>query len=798
MLCPNCGTTNDAGARFCARCGAALPMADARPALHPGQTMNGGQFRITRQLGHGGMGAIYLAANTHAFDRLCVIKEMIAYYEPGDEAKARERFEREARTLASLKHPGIPDMYGYFSEGGHNYIVMEYIEGEDLENALERSPEGLDVDEVVRYGVEVCRVLEYLAAISPEPVVHCDVKPANIIIDRNSRQAVLVDFGTAKTRYLRSAAAPDPRRASVYGTVGYAPPELYRGEATPKADVFSLAATMYHLLTGDDPREHPFQWPGLESIPPQLRLTLEQALANEEEARLDAEAFRRQLEAFRAARASTIQPLVFPEGNAATTLTGVLDLALRYWGYAREILYDGSLDAWLRHTLHDPVAANVAAEAVREHAGTPDAGLVAFLRTLNPRLPEPAVTLTPAEVTLERSPSASASLEASNAGPGGWYGAVTTSAPWLRVTPHELSIAPGERVALQLGVDARALPQGAGRETARVMLGASQPVAEARVRLRGATASAAAPPAARPARPAPARPAATPRRRTVGRVLMALALLTALAILALEVLPLPIGGADVERGVEALQAGDWARARRLLANLDGTDGEQVRAVASVLNDEMVTIPAGTLRMGRDDGAIDERPVRDVPVAALDADRLEVTNVQYRWFVIDQGLSAPAGWSGSTAYPRGEALHPVTGVTWADAEAYCAWAGKRLPTEAEWEWIARGPEGRLFPWGAVELSPPPANSGNPEDGSIIAVGGHPDGATPLGVLDMAGNVREWTADRYGPYRDPHAPPEQGTRMAVRGSSWRTYNDVASARESADADTAADDLGFRCVR
>lgn len=794
MLCPQCGTANAPGARFCARCGAALPAPDATSTLRPGQTMNQGQFRVTRQLGHGGMGAIYLAENTHAFDRLCVIKEMIAYYEPGDEAKARERFEREARTLASLKHPGVPDMYGYFSEGGHHYIVMEYIEGEDLEQALERSPDGLDVDLVARYGVEVCRVLEYLAGITPEPVVHCDIKPANIIIDRNSQQAVLVDFGTAKTRYLNAPTAPDPRRASVYGTVGYAPPELYRGEATPKADVFSLAATMYHLLTGDDPREHPFQWPALDRIPPQLRLTLERALANETDARLDAAAFRRQLEAFRAARASTVQPLVFPEGNAATTLTGVLDLALRYWGYAREILYDGSLDAWLRHTLHDPVAANVAAEAVREHAGAPDAGLVAFLRELNPRLPDPAVTLSPSEVTLDRTPGATATLTASNAGPGGWYGAVTASATWLHVTPSELVMAPGARAELRLSVDDASAPTGAGRHTARVALGASTPIAEAQVRLTPVRARARA---AQPARPAPAPRPATRRTGVVGRVLMVLALLTALAIVALEVLPIPIGGADVERGVEALQAGDWGRARRLLANVDGSDGQQVRVVAEALDGLTVSIPGGTLRMGRDDGAIDERPPHDVAVAPLDVHRFEVTNVQYRRFILDQGHPPPAEWPGES-YPRGEALHPVTGVTWADAAAYCAWAGGRLPTEAEWEWIARGPEGRLFPWGDDEQSPPPANSGNPDGGSTVGVGAYPDGATPLGVMDMAGNVREWTADRYGPYRDPHAPPAEGQRIAVRGSSWRTYNDVASARESADAAGSADDLGFRCVR
>ncbi|MBM3189606.1 MAG: hypothetical protein FJZ90_12885, partial [Chloroflexi bacterium] len=355
MRCAKCLADNAPGARFCAQCGAELA-GDVR--LQPGQTMNGGQYAIVRQLGKGGMGAIYLAQNRQAFDRLCVIKEMIAYYEPGEELKAQERFEKEARILAALKHPGIPDMYGYFSERGHNYIVMEYIAGDNLEKLIEeRAQDRLSAENIVRYGVEICRVLEYLSGIQPQPVVHCDIKPANIIIDDNSQQAVLVDFGTATPRVRLLAQGPDGKRPSVYGTVGYAAPELYSGEATPKSDVFSLAATMYHLLTLDDPRDQPFKWPAMEAIPHGLQLILRAALAHEPGARLDAEGFRRQLEAYRAGQAGTVRPLTYPEGNLATTLTGVLDLSLRYWDYTRQILYDGSLDAWLRQALHDPVAA---------------------------------------------------------------------------------------------------------------------------------------------------------------------------------------------------------------------------------------------------------------------------------------------------------------------------------------------------------------------------------------------------------------------------------------------------------
>ncbi|MGD8519430.1 MAG: inactive serine/threonine-protein kinase VRK3, partial [Anaerolineae bacterium] len=129
VACPNCGRLNRAGARYCASCQTPLSAAAAR--LHPGQLLDNGGYRVVRALGKGGMGAVWLVAQTKAFDRLAVLKEVVEYYDPADAQardRAAERFEAEARTLGELKHPGIPDLYAYFSEGGHNYLVMEYIE----------------------------------------------------------------------------------------------------------------------------------------------------------------------------------------------------------------------------------------------------------------------------------------------------------------------------------------------------------------------------------------------------------------------------------------------------------------------------------------------------------------------------------------------------------------------------------------------------------------------------------------------------------------------------------------------
>jgi serine/threonine protein kinase len=312
---------NKANARYCASCGARLETEPAEAGLlQAGQLVDGGTYRILRLLGKGGMGAVYLAANTKAFDRRCVVKEIIEYYDPADpeaRRKAVERFEAEARTLAALKHPGIPDIYAYFTERGRNYLVMEYIEGPDLSQELTRDHDGraakgglLPVEEVIGHVLQICEVLAYLEQQNP-PVVHNDIKPANIILDKNTGSAVLVDFGTANTRYRGLQAAgqaanpPGQQQPSVYGTIGYAAPELYEGKAEPKSDVFALAATAYHLLTNDDPRTHPFQFPKLERIPEPPRRALADALEFDVKKRLSAAELSARLQKTFAVKAAT-------------------------------------------------------------------------------------------------------------------------------------------------------------------------------------------------------------------------------------------------------------------------------------------------------------------------------------------------------------------------------------------------------------------------------------------------------------------------------------------------------------
>ncbi len=275
-----------------------------KPAPPSSDLMNG-VYRMEKSLGQGGMGTVYLVADTGAFDRPRIVKELLDYYDrtnPAEAAEAQQMFEQEARTLAELDHPGIPDILAYFTENERNYIVMEYIEGKNLEKLVEEKGK-IPILNAVKYGVQICEVLEYLSGRA-KPVMHLDIKPANIIVHKNSGRAVLVDFGTAKVHRADKVG----KREALYGTVGYAAPEQYQGAAEPRSDVYALAATLYHVITGDDPTENPNKYPKLATMPGNLRKALESALEPDVKKRITAAEFRKLLEKSLQAKRTQLLP----------------------------------------------------------------------------------------------------------------------------------------------------------------------------------------------------------------------------------------------------------------------------------------------------------------------------------------------------------------------------------------------------------------------------------------------------------------------------------------------------------
>ena len=226
-------------------------------------------------------------------------------------------------------------------------------------------------------------------------------------------------------------------------------------------------------------------------------------------------------------------------------------------------------------------------------------------------------------------------------------------------------------------------------------------------------------------------------------------------------------------------------------------------VSSIDGRVMVCVPKGEFLMGSTeddpDSSVDERPQRTVYLDTFWIDQTEVTNASYRQCVEAGDCSAPDNRHyDDPAYSE----HPVAGVQWDQAEAYCRWAGKSLCTEAQWEKAARGTDGRTYPWGEG-IDCYRANYFGCMDGTT-AVGSYSSGASPYGVYDMAGNVWEWVADWYfeyyyanSPQRNPQGP-SSGEYRVVRGGSWFDYVKKlrAASRYTFDRDRRYHLIGFRC--
>src|SRR5947209_12618431 len=272
MECPYCKYENRDGVRYCSNCGRALsPAATSNisvggtsRSLAVGTHLQGGRYVITKILGEGGMGTALLATDKRTDNKLVVIKELVS--DNSDPAKYQEdvrNFKREVATLADLDHPLISYVTDSFEENSRYFMVQKYIEGENLEERMDRVNQPMKERDVLGLASEVLDILDYLEQQKP-PIVNRDIKPANIIIGAKDKRAHLVDFGIARADEAKNVKR---KQTSALGTPGYAPPEQYQGNADIRSDLYALAATLHHLLTNRDPREYPpFAYPSARSI----------------------------------------------------------------------------------------------------------------------------------------------------------------------------------------------------------------------------------------------------------------------------------------------------------------------------------------------------------------------------------------------------------------------------------------------------------------------------------------------------------------------------------------------------
>ncbi len=245
---------------FCIHCG--QPLSVQQTIRH---------YQVLRTLGQGGMGTTYLAwdntGKIAGHPQLLVLKQMNA--DMAKIAKAQELFEREAYTLKSLHHPGIPKYYDFFIEGGKKYLAMELVHGQDLEKLIYlKGP--VTPNQGIAWMIQTCDILDYLHSHNP-PLIHRDIKPANLMVRNFDNRIVVLDFGAVK----EIGTTPGTR----IGAEGYCAPEQERGQPLTQSDLYAIGPTLIFLLTGENPlrfyrqrgRNFRFDVTNIPTITPQLR-----------------------------------------------------------------------------------------------------------------------------------------------------------------------------------------------------------------------------------------------------------------------------------------------------------------------------------------------------------------------------------------------------------------------------------------------------------------------------------------------------------------------------------------------
>jgi WD40 repeat protein/tRNA A-37 threonylcarbamoyl transferase component Bud32 len=290
LFCDHCGAANRQQARFCRVCGKSMQfftnstsvnspvvnstivnstiiVSNTLTGLLTAQHVLKQRYMILGPAGRGGFGAVYKATDLEFGGRLVAIKEMSQNtLSPQELAAAEDALKREAMMLANLQHPNLPRIYDQFADSGRTYLVMDYIEGETLEQHIaDLGKKKMPVDRVLELGLQLCSVLDYLHTRQP-PIIFRDLKPSNIMLTPGEEHIYLIDFGIA--RHFKPGQKKD---TTALGSSGYAAPEQYgRSQTTARADIYSLGATLHQLITGDDPSESPFQFASIHLSDPTL------------------------------------------------------------------------------------------------------------------------------------------------------------------------------------------------------------------------------------------------------------------------------------------------------------------------------------------------------------------------------------------------------------------------------------------------------------------------------------------------------------------------------------------------
>ena len=751
LICTNedCGTENRDEATYCTKCGTLLLKVV-------------GAYRVLELIGKGANGAVYRAEHCQ---RPGEIRALKAVFKQKDIASLKAEFE----VLKDLRHPNLPRYYAWFEHQGYGYLVMEFVPGQNLEQLLAQRRGPLSPTLVIGYALQLCDVLTFLHT-QPQRILHRDLKPANIRLT-HADVVKLVDFGLLKQG---TDATRQTQRG--LGTLVYMPVEQHGSGTNERSDLYSLGATLYHLLTGHEPPQAADRvTTTLDSLPPPCQLNpalspyvaavVVQAMSRVNDDRYpNVASFKAALEyadvqpfqpgtgapvpgGFSAGAPTLLVPPPPPDHTALRRLWQQAWQAylLKQWVQAEELL---SRVAALNPQYEDVqtllAEAKVQADHMRRYvyaterrAANAWEQVLAALANLPPNFPDPLGHQHWAEVRQRRDQYHDAALLAAKHET--WHEVIAFLRALLAETPND-------EPATELLAHAQA-KWAEMQEMERQRQEAERLRREAVERQRQEAERRQREEAERQRQEVERRQreAAERQRQEAER--------------------------QREEAERTLFLQWFERQEAESRQRKAAERQEAERIQRLLP-AMVEVLAGSFLMGsrRFDlqAQSHEKPQHTLTLLPYWIGKTPVTNAQFRPFVDSDGYSNQAYWT-TVGWQWREAEkvvkpeywddatwngadYPVVGVSWFEAVAYCRWLSKqtgsdfRLPTEAEWEKAARGSDGRIYPWGNTWE----AGRCNSEETGLkrtTPVGQYPTGASPCGALDMAGNVAEWCATKW---------------------------------------------------